>query len=248
MPRLATDAEFTTAAGGSFNFTGTRIEHLGATEYTLVTVAVDVTGSTAGFADDLRAMLIAAIRSCQKSPRSNNLLARVVTFSTAVGGVSELHGFRPLSDINPDDYPHFQPAGMTPLFDAGYSIVGATAAYGRQLKDNDFLANAIGFLITDGADNVSKVTPRTIADELRGIRDGEVLESFVTVLIGVNAAQCAAELERFRVEAALDQYVEVGEVTPGKLAKLAAFVSQSVSSQSQAVGTGGPSQQIAATI
>lgn len=248
MPRIANDSEFSASLGGSFNFTGTRIENLGATEYTLVTVAIDVTGSTAAFADELRTMLVTAVRSCQKSPRSNNLLARVVTFSSSIGGVQEIHGFRPLTDINPDDYPHFQPSGMTPLFDAVYSAVGATAAYGQQLKDNDFLANAIAFIITDGADNVSSVTPRTIANEIARLRSGEVLESFIGILIGVNAAGCARELDRFRVEAALDQYIEVGDVTPGKLAKLAAFVSQSVSSQSQSVGTGGPSQNISTTI
>jgi hypothetical protein len=37
-------------------------------------------------------------------------------------------------------------------------------------------------------------------------------------------------------------------VTEGKLAKLAGYISQSVSSTSQALGTGGPSQNIAATI
>ena len=43
-------------------------------------------------------------------------------------------------------------------------------------------------------------------------------------------------------------HIDVGDATPRKLAKLAAFVSQSISSQSQALGTGGPSQNIAATI
>jgi hypothetical protein len=38
----------------------------------------------------------------------------------------------------------------------------------------------------------------------------------------------------------------MGNVTPGKLAKLAQFVSKSISSQSQALGTGGASQPVPA--
>jgi hypothetical protein len=77
---------------------------------------------------------------------------------------------------------------------------------------------------------------------------GEHIESLVTVLIGINATYCKQYLESFQVNAGLDQYLDVADTNPGKLAKLAAFVSQSISSQSQALGTGGPSQQIAATI
>ena len=42
--------------------------------------------------------------------------------------------------------------------------------------------------------------------------------------------------------------IDAGDATPAKLAKLAVFISTSISSQSQHLGTGGPSQQIAATI
>jgi hypothetical protein len=51
-------------------------------------------------------------------------------------------------------------------------------------------------------------------------------------------------LENFRINAGLDEYISIGDATAGKLAKLAQFVSQSVSSQSQALGTGGASQPV----
>lgn len=245
MPRMGSDTLYT--GPGNFGFTGTRIEHLGATEYTLVTIAIDVTGSTAGFSDELRQMLIAAIAACQKSPRSENLLARVVLFSSCVG-VQELHGFMPLSDIDVSAYAPFRPDGMTPLCDAVYSAVGATATYGKDLYANDFTSNAIIFIITDGDDNASSTTPSMIAQEIEGVRLREELESILTVLIGINAAHFGRQLKSFQQGARLDQYIDAGDATPGKLAKLAAFVSQSVSSQSQALGTGGPSQNISATI
>lgn len=46
------------------------------------------------------------------------------------------------------------------------------------------------------------------------------------------------------VDAGFTQYVEVDNATDAKLAKLADFVSRSVSSQSQALGSGGPSKAL----
>jgi hypothetical protein len=234
--------------GSHFTFQATRIGDLGATEYTLVTIAIDVTGSTYGFADELRQMLVAAVDACRRSPRSHNLLVRVITFSTSVGGVQELHGFKPLAEIDTADYPQFQPDGLTPLYDATFSSLGAMFDYGQELADNDFLANGIAFIITDGGDNYSNTTPAMIKRQLETARAKEQLESIVSVLIGINAGQLMTYLDAFKDEAGLDQYIDAGAATAGQLAKLAAFVSQSVSSQSQALGTGGPSQAISATI
>ncbi|MFY9457833.1 MAG: vWA domain-containing protein [Candidatus Spechtbacterales bacterium] len=242
----AGDAEVYQIIGSNFTFQGARLAHLGATEYTLVTIAVDVTGSTEPFAQKLREMLVAAINSCKKSPRSDNLLARVITFSTSFGknGINELHGFKRLADIDPNNYPLFKPDGRTPLFDAAYSAIGAMVEYGSELMANDFLANGIVFVITDGADNESTATPSMIRGQIAKVTHDEKLESMVTVLVGINAMQYQAELEGFRREAGFTHYVDMGEVTPSKLAKLGGFISQSVSSQSQAIGTGGPSQNI----
>ena len=234
--------------GSNFGFSATRIDGLGATEYTLVTIAVDVTGSAEDYADELRDMLITAVDACKKSPRSDNLLIRVVTFSTHVGGVYEIHGFKHLSDINTSDYPRFDPKGLTPLYDATYSSVGAMIEFGGKLMEDEFLCNAIGFVITDGYDNESTTTPAMIKKMVAESRKEEKLESLITILIGVNAAKYRQWLETFRTEADITQYIDAGDVTKGKLAKLADFVSQSVSSQSQALGTGGPSQNISATI
>jgi len=231
-----------------FQFSGVRIEHLGATEYTLVTIAVDVTGSTALFADDLRKCLIAAVESCKRSPRSINLLLRVILFSTSLArGIEELHGFKPLAEIDPQSYPTFKPSGGTPLFDAMFSVVGATNAYSKKLMDQDFLTNGIVFVITDGDDTSSVATTGMIKDEIeRGTR-GENIESLIPILIGINAGTCKNYLAALETEVGM-KYKDAGDATPGSLAKVAEFVSRSVSSQSQAVGTGGPSQNVSATI
>lgn len=253
MPRLMNNNGMEVGKIGGmqgFEFSGVRTERLGATEYTLVTIAVDETGSVDGFSRELRETLITAVEACKKSPRSDNLLLRVIKFSSRYpNGVEELNGFTPLADIDPArDFPELRPGGMTPLADACYSAIGAMNAYGQKLIDDDFGVNAICFIITDGYDNDSTATMQMVRDEAVKAVTGEIVESMVSVLIGINAADYKGILDRFYQDAGLTQYIDAGEATKGKLAKLADFVSQSVSSQSQALGTGGPSQNISATI
>ena len=251
MPRLTGDGMEKSKIPGmqGFHFSGVRTDSLGATEYTLVTIAVDETGSISGFEADLRNSLIAAIEACKKSPYSDNLLLRVIKFSSRYpNGVEEIHGFKPLAEIDPQAYPDFNPGGATPLFDACYSSVGAINVYAKKLMADDFLTNGIIFIITDGCDNNSQSTPAMIRKEIDKAVKGEDIESLITILVGINTSCCTNELEKFRQEASLNQFIEAGQATKGKLAKLADFVSQSVSSQSQALGTGGPSKKISATI
>jgi uncharacterized protein YegL len=253
MPRMMTDDTtmdtHNIAGMQAFQFSGKRIEHLGATEYTLATIAVDVTGSVESFADALRKTLITAIDSCKKSPRANNLLLRVVLFSTSKkpNGIEELHGFKPLGEINTADYPTLNPFGATNLYDAAFSAIGATNTYAKTLMDQDFLANGIVIVITDGDDNASRATLQMVKEEVDRGKKAESIESLIPILVGINATAYSAKLDLMAQSVGM-KFLDAGDVTPSKLAKLAEFVSQSVSSQSQSLGTGGPSQNIAAVI
>lgn len=227
---------------GTFKFSGVRPENLGATEYTLVTVVVDRTGSIDGFEGDLLKMVKNIVDACGKSPRADNLMLRLVTFNETV---TEDHGFKPLNTIQPGDYKGFFPSGMTALYDATYSSIAATIQYAQTLVDQDFDVNGAIYIISDGADNRSKTSRSMIQKQLKkAITDETGIESLITVLVGVNTADCRPYLEKFQKEAGLTQFVDVGEATPQKLAKLGAFVSKSISSQSQALGTGAPSQSL----
>lgn len=257
MPSLIDDGEFSTEShnigGSNYSFTAARITDLGATEYTLVTIAIDVTGSVTLFADQLRQSLVTAVESCKKSDRRDNLLVRVVEFSTRYDQpyVRELHGFVPVLSIDTTAYPAFKPGGATPLYDAAYDCLGATAEYARKLSDEEYPTNAICFLVTDGGETGhSTATAKMIADTATQLRVGEELESVISILVGINtqSAGVADALKSFKDEAGLTHFIDAGEATPQKLAQMAEFVSQSISSQSQALGTGGPSQHISATI
>ncbi len=232
---------------GTFNFSAVRLDDLGATEYTLVTVVVDTTASVQPFAKDLLRCVEHIVEACRKSPRADNLLLRLLTFNAKL---REVHGFKPLSEIDPKGYKPFKPAGMTALFDAAYSGISATLEMAKRLSAQDFDANGCVYIITDGMDNASTVTPKTIADRISGSLAGEEIESLVTVLVGLidpklsYAKDVRQALTAFEVEACLTQFVDAGDATPQRLAKLARFVSRSISSQSQALGTGAASRPL----
>lgn len=235
------DDDILGSTAGNFQFSGVRPDKLGATEYTLVTLATDKSGSVNGFENQILRIKQTVVAACQKSPRADFLMLRNVEFN---GVVEEVHGFRELATIDPSTYQAPRCHGSTALYDAAYSSVAATNEYAKSLSDADFSVNAIVVIETDG-DNVRSVqTPASVAAEIqRGVQN-EWLESMLVILIGVNAAQYRRELEAFKVDAGIHQFIEVEDLTPQKLAHLADFVSKSVSSQSQALGTGGPSQPL----
>lgn len=227
----------------NFRFSGVRPEELGATEYTLVTVVVDTSSSVSGFAAELRVAVRAIVASCKRNPRAENLLVRVVSFDD---DLVEVHGFKPLADIDARVYDVLDPGGMTALYDACFDAVAATEQYARVLNDQDYDVNAAVYIVTDGGDNRSGMTARDVAERVASIRAGEALESIVSYLIGVNtgSAGIAGYLDAFRAEAGIDHYLDIRDADASSLAKLAGFVSKSIASQSQALGSGASSHRI----
>lgn len=232
-------SQMQTAQVANFTFSGMRPEKLGATEYTLVTLVVDKTGSVTGSEAELLAVKRAVVAACRKSPRANYLMLRSVEFNERI---DEVHGFVELNTVDPAGYTAPRCSGTTALYDATFAAVAATNAYAHTLADNDFAANGLVVVVTDGEDNASAQTPATVAREIgRGVGN-EWLESLNVILVGVNARSCRRALDRFRQAAGLAQYVDVADATAQNLARLADFVARSIASQSQSLGSGGPSQ------
>lgn len=235
MPRLNDDQEQYTSPTGHFGFSAAKIDDLGASEYTLVTVLIDESGSTSGFRQDMENCLKEIVRACKYSPRADNLLLRFCVFDDKF---HEHHGFKLLEKINPDDYNGIlNSGGSTALYDASKAVIEASAVYGKTLQQNDFTVNSILFVITDGCDNMSKLTQGEVKKALVEAISQENLESLVSILIGINDTHVKQELDDYRQNAGFTQYISVKDANPKSLAKLAEFVSKSISSQSQAVGT-----------
>lgn len=232
-------------AGSNYKFSGTKIDNLGASEYTLVTIVEDTSSSVESFGAQLELMLKTIYKACNKSPRRDNLMLRLTQFNDKL---VETHGFKLLGTIKEDDYTGvLDIGGMTALFDAVDEAIAATSTYGKQLTTQDFLCNAVIFVVTDGQNNRGNIwDPASIKKTLDVARKAENLESITVVLVGVTNDDATLDtyLQEFVDKAELTQYVSIGKATPGKLAKLADFVSQSISSTSAALGTGQPSQPL----
>jgi hypothetical protein len=243
MPLFDTDSQETFQANGSgFQFSGINLSKLGASEYTLVGGAWDVSGSVTSFGQEIEACLINSLEACQRSPRVDNLLNRQLTFASAI---NELHGFRPLADCHLGNYKGcIQPGGATVLYDASVDLVDSLATYGKQLIDNDFLVNGIIVICTDGADYGSTLKAHHVAEAMKRATQSESLESLVSILIGINITEpaIAKYLEDFKNEVGFSQFIPTVDASPKTLAKLAKFIQASISSQSTAIGSGGPSK------
>jgi len=233
------------ADGTGYGFSAAKVEDLGASEYTLVGITADVSGSVHPFRDEIEACVKEVVRACVHSPRADNLMLRLVAFDN---GIHEIHGFKPLTQCQPDDYNGvLMIGGTTALFDAAVNVTESVTRYGKDLVDQDFEANGIVFVITDGMNNAGKSTVDSLKKALERAVTSEALESMVSVLIGVNTDADSGlnqYLEDIHRDAGFTQYVAIGKANAKTLAKLADFVSRSISSQSQALGTGAPSQSL----
>lgn len=239
MPRLNVDS-MQSHTIGNFSFSAAGIENLGASEYTLVTVVLDVSGSVYSYKKELEEALKSIVKACKYSPRANNLMLRVVYFNQ---NLDEVHGFKLFQDINPDDYiGTINPSGLTALYEATGSSLSAMNQYGKDLVDNDFAVNGILFVVTDGMDNSSNFyTPQKIAKDVEKARGSESMESILTLLIEIGDDNM---LDDFAKEGKFDKHEKIQNATAKTLAKLAEFISKSISAQSQALGTGGPSKAL----
>src|SRR5215468_4112811 len=167
-----------------YGYTATRLDELGATEYTIATIIADVSGSTAAFTFEMESAITKIVQACKFSPRADNLLLRLITFDDSL---SELHGFKLLEICHLADYGgSLKSGGSTTLYDATENAVASTTNYAQKLAAGDFSANAIVFVITDGADNASKTSAKQVKAAFAEAIRSEALESIVSVLIGVN--------------------------------------------------------------
>jgi len=228
----------------NYGYSAVNPKYLGASEYTLVTICVDSSGSVNTFKGILEECLRKVVQACQYSPRADNLLVRIVQFDHTV---DQIHGFKMLENCNVGDYDRvLTKGGSTSLYDTTHNAVRATIDYATNLAKQRYTANAVVFVLTDGGDNTSKFSRRDVKKALEDAVNSEHLESINTVLVGVNIGDPTASrmLMEFKQEAGLTQYEDIGNLSPERAARLADFVSKSISAQAQAKGTGGPSKAL----
>jgi uncharacterized protein YegL len=229
-------------AGTTFQFSHAPLATLGASEYTLVAICLDESYSIRNFDKQMSDCLKAVVESCRKCPRADNLMLRLLGFAS---DVQEHHGFKELQHCHAGDYDGFPaPRGMTALFDASVNAVESVWSFGESLYDQDYEVNAIVFVVTDGDDNSSSTNPAAISAAVQKALHSEKLESILVLLVGVNTKDCKVYLERLKDEGDFTDYLDIKDANAKSLARLASWVSQSISSQSDSLGTKGPSRDV----
>lgn len=248
MPKFAEDATLEDHQIGHFGFSAVSLDELESTGYTLATLVCDRSGSTGGFQHEMEAAIKASVNALKKHPQADSIMLRLIAFGSTV---EEVHGFILLSDI--DDLSKYDgvlaPEGMTALFDACVNAAEASANYGKQLMQDRFNANGIMICITDGMNNIGKFSQDADVVHVKKAFDqtrlSESLESFVTILIAVNSSYAGGELKTFHAGAGFTQdMIELADASEATIAKIGQFVSESISSTSQSLGSGGPSTSL----
>lgn len=229
-------------SGSNYGFSGTRLGDLDASEYTLVSIAADCSGSVHAFRDRMEACLAEVVRACRRAPRAHNLMLRLGRFDDKV---QEVHGYKPLAACDPAAMTGaLEPGGMTALFDATHNAVASLVGYARGLHQAGLAVNGLVVVLTDGADNASLMPVDAARQAIGEALGSEAVESVLTVLVGVNVRDpsTSAALQSFRTDAGFDAYIELDDASADTLGALAGFVTRSIAAQSVALGSGAASR------
>ena len=251
MPKLvAPGMEEISIKGTNFKYSAASIDDMMeiASEFTLVTLVIDESGSVDTFASAMENAIREVISKCvnKNNPKSENLVLRILKFNNYV---TEYHGFKPAHACDPSSYHGFlNPGGMTALYEASEQAVNASKDYGKQLMDQGIATNALVVIFTDGVNNVQTSTPESVRRSIEKVRQEEALTNITTILIGVNTKNCQSILEQFVKDAGINQFETIENTDSKSFGALANMVSQSISRSSQNIHGNGSSAPISLSI
>lgn len=217
------------------------------TEKTYATLVLDCSGSMTPYQADTERCLKEIVAGLKADARAATILLRVVLFGS---GMHEVHGFKPVTHCAPDDYTGcLKNMGLTELFDTSFACIESLGDACEEATKDDYDVNGIIIVMTDGGEYASRPA-RHQPDEIKGLIVGttgkpslvqqEKLQSLRSILIGLNGCDNTA----FAKEAGFDQYVDAGQLNAKTFQKIVGFAVASVSTQSQAISTGRPSQAL----
>lgn len=244
-----------TNAGFGFSMTGTK--KLNEMTYTLALILLDTTGSVSGEESEIKRMLEQIVADGKSAGWGKRVLLAAYEFNTIVG-VREIFGFDlplalDLSNIN------IRTNGATNLIDAIGVCLDILEQAGTTMVSADYIINLLLPCVTDGEDNASSMSAAELRTKSERLRKHEKFDSLKTILIGLRTAQRAQDsrysgktveevLRQLAQDANFDQYESAAQVKDGTYGRIGGFISQSVSSASQSLGSGSPSQNVSFTV
>ena len=209
-------------------------DQLDASEYTLVSIVVDVSSSVRSFKKELIDSLHSIVDACRASARSENILLNVIAFN---GRIHELHDFKSLHEVSKYD---LDPEGNTALYDATCYGLKKIKTFSENLAVNNLDVNGIVFIITDGYDNNSSYGKNNIRTLIDDMKNNDNIGSVLSVLVGINqdTDNETSYLSDLRHDCNITHYVDIGNSSASNLGKMAQLVSQSIIQQSESLAAG----------
>ena len=183
---------------------------------------VDISPSIASYVQHLNDAFSDFVGSMQRSHVADRLMVSVIEFSEKVRIKS---GFQPISQVSKHT---FTPTGSgTALYDATMQGLKIAINYRQNLEASGVNAKTLIFVITDGEDNSSTLSPKFVKAEIDSILAEERnVFSFTSVLFGVGSA---ASFEKAQKNMGIQHLAKVG-VSGEEIKKMIGFISQSISS------------------
>lgn len=240
-----------------FGFSMIGIKNLTETSYTLALILLDTTGSVSGEESEIKRMLEQIVADGKRAGWGKRVLLAAQEFNTVMG-VREIFGFDTPAALDLSNI-RINTTGATNLLDASATAFNALEEAAKTLSHADFITNLLLVVVTDGEDNASSLTAQALGDLVKNGRKNENYDSVKTILIGLRTGQRAQDsrysgktvddvLKELAQTAGFDQYESAQQVKDGTYGKIGGFISQSVSSASQSLGSGSPSQNVNFTI
>lgn len=230
--------------GGNYGYTGAAIDELTSFENTLAVTLFDESGSTRSFSRQMELCVKEIVKFLRICPRADNLIYAHYHFDSQIA--REVHGFKPLAQCHEDDYDGcWAGGGRTTLYDSCDRVLRFMMDYAQKQAEQRYQVNSILTLLTDGMDYGSTLTVNDVQKALADVVACEDMESILTICIGINDdPSVRQELENFADAVGFSQFIPVEKADAKTLARLADFISKSVLSQSQSLGSKGPSQPL----
>lgn len=202
---------------------GAPIDDVDATEATLVSVLLDMSGSMEPHRSAVLDAYAIMLKSLQGAKAAASILLSTWTFDDVP---RLLFGYQPVGWLSPLTKRDYRPDGCTALYDAALGAMTGLVAYGQALDQGGVPSKRVLFVLSDGDDNRS----RHRADDVRRVAESlRREEAYTLAFAGFGSSDLAAL-------AASMGFVDVltTGATEAELRRIFRQVSQSVVRVSQA--------------
>lgn len=207
------------------------LDDVGSSEVVLLKKVVDDSSSIAdvpGNTQAVRMGLNEIDEALKGSKQSGDLLIGCDFFNRG-----SLYGYRPLAGVPKIDASNYSPVGSTPLYDSTAAALTGLAAKVAEFEQGGVAVRGITVIVTDGANNASRMSVGDVHDIIRGL-----LATEQHIIAGMGIDDSYTDFRQVFADMGIpDQWVLTPGNTPSEIRRAFAVVSQSAVRASQSAGS-----------